>query len=474
LITNQKREEKSIDEQATDILDSIAGPILSVDKESRIIYVNHATERLFNQDSSEMIGKSIWNVLPKNIQISIDFYYRKALSEGTPSKYEGIKLFNSRCDVHFYPADNGLTIFIHDITMKWHTEELYRLSLYLIERLNENIFLVRSDGRLFHVNDETCRTLGYSRNELIHMKIFDIDPSIKAEKWNDYFTDIKKKGSVSYESELMARDGKTFPVEVNVNYMMLYEVEYYCVTARDISERKKISNALEDAKAQSELYIDLMGHDINNMNQVGMVYLQLALDNPDLDEKTRTLLTKPLEALKNSSQLIDNVRKLQLAKTGGMRFKEMDLGDIINEVLHRYTNVMGQRVKINYMPKGGCRVMACELLIDVFSNLVGNSIKHSKGPLVINIQLTRINENDMDYYRVVVEDNGPGISDNIKSRLFTRFSRGDTKTRGRGLGLFLVKSLVEDYHGKVWAEDRVQGDHTQGARFVVMLPAVEK
>jgi signal transduction histidine kinase len=80
----------------------------------------------------------------------------------------------------------------------------------------------------------------------------------------------------------------------------------------------------------------------------------------------------------------------------------------------------------------------------------------------------------MDYYRVVVEDNGPGISDNIKSRLFTRFSRGDTKTRGRGLGLFLVKSLVEDYHGKVWVEDRVPGDYTKGARFVVMLPAVDK
>lgn len=67
-----------------------------------------------------------------------------------------------------------------------------------------------------------------------------------------------------------------------------------------------------------------------------------------------------------------------------------------------------------------------------------------------------------------------GISDNIKGRLFTRFSRGDTKTIGRGLGLFLVKSLVDDYSGKVWAEDRVTGDYTKGVRFVVMLPAYEK
>lgn len=236
------RDENNIGEPTTNIIDSFADPILSVDKESRIMYVNNATERLFKNDKSDLVGKSVWNVLPKNVQITLDFYYHKALSDGKPSQYENIKLFDRRCDVNFYPTDNGLTIFIQDKSSKWQTEELYRLSLYLLERLNENVFLVRSDGRLFHVNDEACRALGYSHNELIHMKIFDIDSGINTEKWHDYFADIKKKGSISFESEFMARDGKTFPVEVNANYIMLYEVEYYCVTARDISERKQNEN----------------------------------------------------------------------------------------------------------------------------------------------------------------------------------------------------------------------------------------
>jgi PAS domain S-box-containing protein len=474
VIKRRKHDEDGMGGQATDILDSIEDPTLSVNKESKIVYVNHATERLFDKERSELIGKSIWDVLPKNIRNALDFYYHKALTGGKPSKCEAIKLFNSRCDINFYPVQDGIAIFIHDITTKWHTEELYRLSLYLIERLNENIFLVRSDGRLFHVNDETCKTLGYSLDELIHMKIFEIDPSIDAEKWDDYFADIKKKGSVTYESELIAKDGKTYPVEVNANYILLYEIEYYCVAARDISERKKISNALEDAKSQSELYVDLMGHDINNMNQVGIGYIELALENPDLDEKTRALLTKPLEVLQSSSKLIENVRKLQQAKAGDMLFKEMDLGDVLKEVQSGYATAPGGRVKIDYTYKGGCRVLANELIIDVFSNLMGNSVKHSKDPLAINLQLININENNRDYCKVVVEDNGPGIADNQKSRLFTRFSRGDTRASGRGLGLFLVKSIVEDYHGKVWVEDRVPGDHTKGARFVVMLPAAEK
>jgi signal transduction histidine kinase len=74
------------------------------------------------------------------------------------------------------------------------------------------------------------------------------------------------------------------------------------------------------------------------------------------------------------------------------------------------------------------------------------------------------------YCTVTIDDNGPGIPDQLKELVFNRLQRGDTKAKGSGLGLFLVKSLVESYGGKVWAEDRIKGDHTGGARFKVLLP----
>ena len=58
----------------------------------------------------------------------------------------------------------------------------------------------------------------------------------------------------------------------------------------------------------------------------------------------------------------------------------------------------------------------------------------------------------------------------VKTRLFIRFQRGQAKVTGKGLGLYLVRTLVHDFQGKIWVEDRVPGDHTKGARFVVMLP----
>jgi signal transduction histidine kinase len=87
--------------------------------------------------------------------------------------------------------------------------------------------------------------------------------------------------------------------------------------------------------------------------------------------------------------------------------------------------------------------------------------------------MTCLSERGINFCKVAVEDNGPGIHDDLKALIFDR-SHTVKKLRGKGLGLYIVNTLVGDFHGKVWVEDRVPGDHTKGARFVVMLPAVER
>jgi signal transduction histidine kinase len=232
---------------------------------------------------------------------------------------------------------------------------------------------------------------------------------------------------------------------------------------------------LADAKAQAELYVDLMSHDINNMNQVARGYLEVAKDTFARDDEERKMLDKSLDTIENSTRLIDNVRKLQEAKAGSIKHEIIDLCQIVEKVKADYSSIPGRSIAIHFTPVKPCYVIADALLKDVFTNLIGNAVKHSDQakPLSINILVEPVIEGQKAYLKVMVEDNGPGIPDDLKGRLFNRFQRGKTKASGKGLGLFLVKTLVDSYGGRIWVEDRVPGDYVQGSRFVLILPAAE-
>lgn len=260
----------------------------------------------------------------------------------------------------------------------------------------------------------------------------------------------------------------------------LGNVEIWLGTDTDITERKRAEEALNEAKQQAELYVDLMGHDINNLNQSAMGYLELALEALETEKRLKlddkVLIERPMRAMENSSILINNVRKLQKLMTDGVKPKPISLNKIFRELESMSFDSDDRDILINILHVPDIMVEANELLKDVFLNLISNAIKHSdeEKPLIVNVKVEPVNENGQKYYRCIVEDNGPGIPDELKSKLFHRFQRGATKAHGKGLGLYLVRALVDGYGGNVWAEDRVQGDYKQGSRFVVMLPAVEK
>ena len=112
-----------------------------------------------------------------------------------------------------------------------------------------------------------------------------------------------------------------------------------------------------------------------------------------------------------------------------------------------------------------------ELAKDIFLNLFSNAIKfdeHEK--IVIDVEIEGQTIDKIQYWRVSVADNGPGIDDSIKDKIFDRFTQGPSISIGTGLGLYIAKALVEIYKGKIWVEDRVEGDRSKGSVFKVILP----
>ncbi|HOZ42750.1 MAG TPA: ATP-binding protein, partial [Methanoculleus sp.] len=161
---------------------------------------------------------------------------------------------------------------------------------------------------------------------------------------------------------------------------------------------------------------------------------------------------KMLSGLEQSSGIVGRVATLRKARESVTTLTPMDLDRVIR------TEVAGHpaaRIRYEGRPVD---VLADDLLPEVFANLIGNAAKFGGPDVAIAI---RVEERDGEV-TVTVEDTGPGIPDAMKESIFGRFRKGEESLAGAGLGLYICRTLIARYRGKIWAEDRVTGHPESG------------
>jgi PAS domain S-box-containing protein len=368
---------------------------------------------------------------------------------------------------------------LQTVTRSLHETQDYLESL--INYANAPIIVWDPGFTIIRFNRAFERLAGYTTNEVLgkHLSILfprnsseesldKIKKTLEGEQWESVEISILHKfGGVRialWNSANIYDDNKNLLATI--------------AQGQDITQRKQAEKELEESRAQAELYLDLMGHDISNMHQIVLMQLELAADilkmEGKLESDDKELIESSIRTLDKASRLIKNVRKLQKHQSREYSLEPIDLTVTLKEVLKDYSDLPGKDVTIKYQPDGRSLVRANPLLKDVFSNLVDNAVKHTAGPLVLVVDISKVSLNGGSYFRVAIEDNGNGIPDNKKDEVFHRFKRGQTKARGTGLGLYIVKTLVEGFGGYVEVQNRVLEDYTKGTRFLVYLPVMEE
>ncbi|UCE91594.1 MAG: GAF domain-containing protein [Methanobacteriota archaeon] len=232
-----------------------------------------------------------------------------------------------------------------------------------------------------------------------------------------------------------------------------------------------------DAVNEIALLNDLMTHDINNFNQGIMGYVELLLQDRDLTDDQRKFAESALVQVRNNARLIENMRMLaKVRATSEDEFTPQDIGRAVDEAVADVKKVHSDRdiVVESAVPPGRHFVMASTTFREMFTNLLSNAVKFDSSNRVrvdVSVESESISENE--YWLVSVYDRGRGIPDDRKKTVFERFATGLTGIKGFGLGLSIVSTMVEKFNGKVWVEDRVEGDHTKGAVFKVLLPRAD-
>jgi signal transduction histidine kinase len=242
--------------------------------------------------------------------------------------------------------------------------------------------------------------------------------------------------------ERAVRDGaQDYLVKDDIDAKLLSRALRYAV------ERKAIEKNLKESNSIKDLLLDVITHDLKN--PCGTVYslAELLYEDGSSDEI--------IEAIMNSSRkiikVIDNATILAQTSCGdSIEMNELNLSEIINELIEEFgESVKSAGMAIDYKGNGEFLAQANPIISEVIKNYISNAIKYANTGKKIVIIAHRAK----DEIIVKVKDYGVTIPITDRDRIFERlYQMGNGKSRGRGLGLSIVKRIIETHNGEAWVE----------------------
>jgi PAS domain S-box-containing protein len=368
------------------------------------------------------------------------------------------------------------------------SEELYK---YITENANDLIAVFNQKIRFEFVNENVHKKiLGYTKEDLLNKQLGMFIHPEDVKKVLDIIRDQSKAREGKAELRFKKKDGNYIWLEVRGGIFRNDEGKLKGITiSRDITERKLADRMLKESEKKlkesekkyrraydlANFYKDLFAHDMSNI-------LQSILSTAELytffkDEKTRIeKLGEFSEAIRKhairGANLITNIRKLSKVEEIGIETQPINLQEYLNKAVENIYNTF-QRKSINIKIDGlqeNLIVHGDELILDIFENIMDNAVKYNnKDEVNINIKISNYQESNINYIKMEFIDNGIGIDDEKKRFIFSRIVHKDRSRRGMGIGLSLVKKIMDGYNGKVWIEDRIKGNYTQGSNFILLF-----
>ena len=475
------------------LLKSATDAMIIIDREGRIIVANPTIEQLFGYPRQELIGKSMKILLPErfrhthHFQLTDYFVQPRARAMGAGTELIGLRQDGSEfpVDVSLSPlnTEQGLLVMatIHDITRRKQAEEALRDSearmRAIFDTAVDGIVTIDERGTIERFNPAAERMFGYTEAEVTGKNVSMLMPSPYREAHDGYLahylrTSEKKIIGIGREVVGLRKDGTTFPMDLAVGETRQDERRMFIGTVRDISARKqaeeqrdRLLRELESANEELKNFGYVVSHDLKApLRAIGSLADWLSTDYADkFDDEGKEHMRLLISRVHRMDGLIDGI--LQYSRVG--RVKEVtvavDLNRLVREVIDLLAPPKNIAVSVeNPLPT----VMAEPTRIQqVFQNLLSNAIKYMDKPEG-EIRIACGAEGRQ--WKFSITDNGPGIDQQHFEKIFQLFQTLAPRDRveSTGVGLSLVKKIVEMYGGRIWLESTVG----RGSTFFFTLP----
>ncbi|MFX1391162.1 MAG: ATP-binding protein [Promethearchaeota archaeon] len=296
------------------------------------------------------------------------------------------------------------------------------------------------------------------------------------------------KGETVYDSEIASKTFTKDLIYLHARTSILPGFEdtwsKVVISLVDITEKKNVEQQIKESEEkyrkayyQANLYRDIFAHDINNILQNISSSVELSslyIHNPEKLSTIRELYEIMDEQVNRAKKLISNVRKITEIDDSEINLEDLDVNQVIENAINFLQSSFQNRnlnIQVNSQNKRNY-VLANNLLLDVFENILINAVRHNNNSQIdIDINISEEEKENNQYIKMEFRDNGLGISDYRKNSIFERGTRKSQKSKGMGLGLSLVKKIIDSYEGEIWVEDRIKGDYKKGSNFIILIPA---
>jgi len=473
------------------VMDAIDVGVLAIDG-GVVSFANQAAVFLLGQPQEELIGRPLDDVLRVETGRSADDDPKEmSLAHAPPHCQQDARFvrpdgasFDAGYTLASLPErEAGAVLVFRDRTAEKAREQQLRLTQFSVDVAGDAVFWIAPTGRFIYVNEAACARLGYSREELLRMHVYDISATTTREDWPRVSQRVATRGFDVFEVLHQRRDGSTFPVEVNANRVHVDGAEYFCAFARDITDRKRHEEALHAAKASAEAanrakteFLANMSHEIRTPMTSILGYAALLLEPGEQEHQRRDYVRTIQRNGEHLLTILNDILDISKIEAGKLTVERIDcsLAAIIADVeslMRVRADEKGLDLTVEFETPVPERLRTDPTrLRQILMNLVGNAVKFTdRGDVRIALGLEAPDLSRDGALRIAVHDTGPGLSREQTARLFQPFSQIDNSTTrrfgGTGLGLAISRRLAGALGGRL----DVESEPGRGSVFTLTL-----
>ncbi|MGH7224844.1 MAG: PAS domain-containing sensor histidine kinase, partial [Gemmataceae bacterium] len=483
-------------------LASIGDAVLTTDTQGRITNMNAVAESLTGWTQAEAVGKSlnaVFNIVDEQTRASLENPAQRALEQGVIVGLANHAVLISKDGSERFIDDSaapirdaqgqllGCVLVFRDIAQRrrmeqQQAEDKARLES-IVNHAIDGIAVIDENGTVEAFNPAAEQMFGYEAEEVIGLNVKMLMPEPFHGEHDGYLANYLRTGQrkiigIGREADGRRKDGSTFPLDLAVSEFRLGERRYFTGLLRDITDRKRTEKQvydllieLKESDRRKDEFLAILAHELRGPLAPlrNMLEIMKHPHDGDLLAKARDTMERQLgQLVRLVDDLIDVSRITR--DTIELRKERVELASLIHqsvEVCRPLADRAKQQVSVSLPPQPIYLHGDSVRLAQVFSNILNNACKYTEPCGKIALTAERQGSEVV----VKVKDTGLGIPPDKLASVFEMFAQIDRTLErsqgGLGIGLTLVKRLIEMHDGTVTARSEGLG---KGSEFIVRLP----